>query len=859
MRLKTRIGMFALLNLFFLTAIIGQKDIKLEGTITDAETGETLPFATVVYVGNASVGTTTDFDGFYELSSKWGTDSIEASFVGYEPQRVAIDKSQKSQTINFQLTTNAVTLVAAEVKAERKNYRRRDNPAVTLMKKVIRNKDKNRLEGQAHAEYEKYEKMELAINNITEEYKQKKIFKKFQFLFDYVDTSEVNGKPYLPVYIKETASKVYYQKSPKKEKEYQEGVKVSGLDDYLLTDNLSTLTDYLYQDIDIYNNNILLFGKSFISPLSSAIGNAFYRYYIIDTIQYNGIEVIDLAFLPNNKQDIGFKGNLYITNDSSYAVVKADLGLTKQANINWVNDLQLIQEFTPYEDFWILNKDEIIADFALLSKSRGFFGSRTVQYRNHVFEKPKDVSVYDGATKVVALSGAKKRTEAFWVTARHAPLSFKEQRIYELVDTLQTVPAFKNTLNIISTLTSGYWQFDKVELGPVGSFYSFNDVEGFRLRIGGGTTTKFNPKLQLEGYAAYGFGDNRLKYAGSLLYSFNNNYKENPRHYLRASYQHDTNFAGQDLKFVVEDNFFLSFKRGNTSRLLFVDAFKLDYLKETGKDWEFGLNFKREQQSPLGTISFDRFDPENPGVMIGTAITTTELEGTIRWAPNEKFVQGHSRRVPIYNQYPVFNLKFAQGFNGVLGGDFDYQRLTLDVFKRFYLSPIGITDVLIEGGKVWGNGIPYFNLLIPRGNQTFAYQDAAFNLMNFLEFTNDAYVSWNIQHFFNGFIFNKIPLFKKLKLREVLTFKGVWGSLRDTNNPNLNPELIQFTRDENGQAETFTLDERPYLEGSVGIANIFKVGRVDLVQRFNYLDNPNVPELFGVKGLGIRFQVKFEF
>ena len=282
------------------------------------------------------------------------------------------------------------------------------------------------------------------------------------------------------------------------------------------------------------------------------------------------------------------------------------------------------------------------------------------------------------------------------------------------------------------------------------------------------------------------------------------------------------------------------------------------YLKEIGKDWAFGLNFRRERQAPLGSISFDRFDPENPLNTIRTDIRTTELEGTIRWAPNEQYVQGHSRRVPIYNQYPIFNLRFAQGFK-LLGGDFNYQRLTLDIFKRFHLSPIGMTDVQIEGGKIWGNGLPYFSLLIPRGNQTFAYQDAAFNMMNFLEFTNDAFVSWNMQHYFNGFIFNKIPLLKRLKLREVITFKGVWGSLNDVNNPNLHPELIQFTTDANGQQETFTLDEKPYIEASVGVANIFKVGRIDLVQRLNYLDNPNVPELFGTTGLGIRFMVKFEF
>ncbi len=858
MKFILKIGILFLLNFIFLTIGFAQKDLLIKGQITDAETGETLPFATVVHADNPSIGVTTDFDGFYELNTTTATDSIEASFVGYIPFNVAIDITKATQTIDFKLESNQITLVTAEVTAEKQRYRRKNNPAVELIKNVIRNKDKNRLEGQEYAEYEKYEKMELAINNITEAYKQKKAFRKVQFLFDYVDTSEINGKAYLPIYIKETAAKVYYQKSPQKEKEYQEGVKVSGSDDYLLTDNLSTLTNYLYQDIDIYNNNILLFGKSFISPLSSAIGNAFYRYYIIDTIKYNGIEVIDLAFTPNDKQDIGFAGNLYITTDSTFAVVKADLGLTKQANINWVNDLKLVQEFEKHQDFWLLDKDKITADFALSKNGRGFFGSRTVQYRNHIFNEPKDASIYSGSKEVIALAGATERDEQYWQAARHEPLTAKEAGIYHLVDTLQTVPAFKNALNIVSTLTSGYWKFNKVELGPVGAFYSFNDVEGFRLRLGGGTTVKFNPKIQLEGYVAYGFGDQTWKYAGSVLYSFNKKYRDNPRHYLKASFQHETTFAGQDLKFVSEDNFFLSFKRGNTSRLLLANSLKLNYLKETGKDWAFGVNFKRERQAPLGSINFDRFDPENPANTIRSDIRTTEIEGTIRWAPNEQYVQGRDRRVPIFNQYPVFNLRFAQGLK-VLGGDFNYQRLTLDVFKRFHLSPIGTTDVQIEGGKIWGNGLPYFSLLVPRGNQTFAYQDEAFNLMNFLEFTNDSFVSWNIQHYFNGFIFNKIPLLKRLKLREVITFKGVWGNLRDGNNPNLNPELIQFTRNAEGQQETFALDDGPYAEASVGIANIFKVGRIDLVQRLNYLDNPNVPQLFGTRGLGIRFKVKFEF
>lgn len=840
-------------------ALFGQTQQFIKGRITDATTGEGLPFATVSYVGNESVGTTTDFDGFFELSTNEGTDSIQAAFLGYQAQTVAISKISQNQTINFVLTEEQFTLVTAEVKAKKVRYRRKDNPAVELIKKVMVHKNKNRLEGQDYAEYDQYEKVELGINNVNEDYQKKKIFKKVQFLFDYVDTSEINGAPYLPIYLKETASKVYYQKAPQKEKQYVEGVKTSGSDAFLLTQNISTLTNYLYQDIDVYNNNIWLFGKSFISPLNTNVGNAFYRYYILDTMAYNGIEVINLAFMPNNKQDIGFEGNLYITNDENYALVKANLGLTSKANINWVNNLQLCQEFKPYENFWILSKDEILADFTLMEGADGFSGSRKVQYQHHQFNQPKPATFYSGKTNTITSENAQKRAPDFWETARQEPLTVQEQRIYKMIDTLQTVSAFKNTLNVISTLTSGYWKFDKVELGPVGAFYSFNDVEGFRLRLGGGTTMNFNPKIKLEGYAAYGVKDEELKYAGSILYSFNERYQDNPKHYLKASYQHETSFAGQDLKFVVEDNFFLSFKRGNTARMLMLDAAKLNYRLETRMDWAFGLNFTHQKQAPLGSISFDTFDPENLNPQLRTDITTTELEGVIRWAPNEQYVQGHSRKIPIYNKYPVFNLRYAQGFKDVLGGEFDYQRVSIDVFKRFYFSPIGMTDVFLEAGKIWGDGIPYFSLLIPRGNQTFAYQDAAFNMMNFLEFTNDQFVSWNIQHYFNGFIFNRIPLFRRLKWREVITFKGVWGSLRDANNPNLDPSLIQFTTSPNGGLETFTLSDKPYMEVSAGIANIFKFGRIDLVKRLNYLNQPNVPTMFGTKGLGIRFMVKFEF
>lgn len=840
--------------------LMSQNHLTISGTITDANTGEPLPFATVVFVGNESVGTTSDFDGSYLLESKWGTDSIEVSFVGYELKRVAIQRKQKRQIINFQLKDAGLTLITAEVKAKKQRYRRKNNPAVALMKQVIANKDKNRIQSQDFYEYDKYEKMELSLNNITDEFRQKKQFKNFQFLFNYVDTSQLNGKPYLPMYIRETASNVYYRKNPQREKEFRNGIKVTEFDNWISTDNMALLTDRLYQKIDIYDNNIYMMSQNFVSPLSDFAGNAFYRYYILDTISYNNRAVINLAFMPANKRDIGFKGNLYILNDSTHAVAKAVFSITKEANLNWVNDMQLVQEFEPRDSFWILTKDEIIIDFALSKKSNGLFGKRSVHYDNHVFNRERDKSVYAGTVNVIDADDVYNKGDAFWKAARLEPLSIKEKGIYEMTDSLQQMPAFKRVMNVFSVLITGFWNFDKLKLGPVGAFYSFNEVEGFRLRFGGATTTLFDPRLQLEGYLAYGFRDQKFKYGGAVLYSFNNDFKKYPQHHLQLSYQQETNFVGQKLDFVTEDNFLLSFKRGDVSKMLFLENFKVEYLYETNQDIALTLKFNRQQQTPLGSLRFNYFPPQDAeNILSLNHLKISEFSAKLRWAPNQQFIRGHNSRSPIYNRYPIMTVAYSLGAKGVLGGAYGYHKLEAEIFKRFHYPFLGMTNVVIEGGKVWSKGLPYYLLFIPKANQTFSYKHRSYNLMNYLEFTSDAYLGWNVEHHFNGFFFNKIPLLKKLNLREVISFKGVWGSLSDQNNPNKNRELIQFIQNEAGQTETFTLDRLPYMEASVGILNIFKVARIDVVKRLNYLDAPNVPVMFGSKGLGIRMKVGFSF
>ena len=314
--------LYTFLFCLFALTTIGQDHIKITGTVIDANTKETLPFATVNFVGNESVGTTTDLDGAFILETRWGTDSLMASYVGYQPLVVTIQKGVKKQTINFELESDSEVLNTVEVKAKKKRYRRKNNPAVALIKNVIKNKDKNRMGGQDYFEYDRYEKLEYAMNNFQDDFfEKKKALKKFKFLSEYVDTSTLNGKPFLPFYIRETASKVYYRRNPETKKEYREGVQMTGIEEWVDNQSLSVINDAIYQDVDIFENNIDLLRQSFLSPLNSLSGNLFYRYYIVDTIEYKGMDVIEMAFLPTNSQDVGFKGSLYILNDSTLSLI----------------------------------------------------------------------------------------------------------------------------------------------------------------------------------------------------------------------------------------------------------------------------------------------------------------------------------------------------------------------------------------------------------------------------------------------------------------------------------------------------------------------------------------------------------
>lgn len=843
---KIGLGILLLLSVGFHSALAQSTTVK--GLVTDSKTGAPLPFVNVFLPGTTT-GTATDAAGRYELKFDNPKDSIRFAFLGYKDVNVRIQRGRE-QVRNVSMESTAKNLNEVVVRRKRERYRNKDNPAVELIRLVIDNKSKNRMEHYDYSSYNQYEKLEFALSNLSDKVRNSRLTRKYQFIFDNQDTSKMEGRSLLPIYLEEKLSDIYYRKSPEKKRTIVTADKKVSFENYIDNRGLSAYLNHIYQDVDIYDNNMMLFTNQFLSPIAGT-APTFYKYFISDTITTSANEkLIELEFYPRNKTDLLLQGKLYITLDGNYAVQKADITANKEINLNWVRDFHLYLDFEKTPDGrYFMNKSTLMADFGIFKGSSGIYGERTVSLKNMKINQPMPDEFFSGP-RVVENAETVAKPDSFWVQHRHDTLTTAETKVYSNIDSLQRMKSFRRTMDIITLLLAGYKGFGPVEIGPVNAFYSFNDVEGFRLRLGGRTTPKFNKSIYLEGYGAYGFKDEKWKYYFGGAYAFNKvSIYDWPVKAIRANYQHDTKIPGQELQFVQEDNFLLSFKRGNNDKWLYNDIFNLNFLHEFENHFSYQVGFKHWRQSPAGSLNYYKGLTQTDSVR---KLTTAEFSLELRWAPNEQFYQGKAYRIPIPNKYPVFTLRAIAGVKDVLKSGYNYQNVTLNIYKMVYLSTLGYSEVVAEGGYVFGKA-PYPLLTIHRANQTYAYQLNSYNMMNFMEFVSDHYVSLAIDHNFNGFIFNKIPLLKKLKLREVAAVKMLYGGLRSENDPRKNPESIQFSKYTDGRPFSYTLSEKPYIEGSVGISNIFKIIRVDLVKRFTYLENPLVAEW------GIRTRFKFDF
>ena len=796
--------------------------------------------------------TRTDADGRFTISSTASHNTLQFSYVGYKPEFVTITPAQ-SQEISVKLMPEATNLNEVVVTAgKRPRYRNKENPAVELIRKVIDNKAINRGERYKAIEFEQYERMMFSLSNLSEKFKKKRIFRNYQFLFEEQDSTKIGGKNILPVYMEEKLSQHYLQRDPDKKKTIVLANKQVNFDNALIDNKgLSQYFERMYADIDIYANNISLLSNQFLSPIADA-SPTFYKFFITDTIKTQQPNLVELSFIPRNNTDFLFEGKMYVTLDGTYAVKNAYLTVNKNINLNFVRALEATLNFEKNSDNrYHLGKSNLVVDFGInQNKGGGFTGERTVAYTKYKINTPQPEQIFQGDAVVVAPEAAKKSDE-FWASSRADTLSEANLKVYQNIDTLNNMKSFQKTMDLVTLLFAGYKDFGPFEVGPVNTFYSFNDVEGLRLRLGGRTTTALSKRYYFETYAAYGLRDEKWKYFLSGTYSLNNKSVYTfPQHYVRASFQRDTKIPGQELQFVQENNFLLSFKRGENNVLLYNDFYRLEYMKEYENHFSYNVTLKKWTQRPGGVLAFTNFLDGQPNLIDN--ITTSEVGISLRYAPNEKFYQGKLYRTPIIDKYPVYNLRYAAGLDDVLGGDYSYHNINASIEKRFYLSQLGFSDVIVEGGYIFGK-LPYPLLTIHRANQTYAFQLRSYNLMNFMEFVSDRYASLNIDHNFNGFFFNKVPLLKKLKLREIASFKIIYGGLRDENNPNRDASLLQFPVNSEGVKTTYSLNREPYMEGSLGIGNIFKLFRVDVVKRFSYLDHPVVSEY------GIRAMVKFDF
>ncbi len=811
-----------LICFFLCPCLLMAQMTKIMGNITDAKSGEALPFVNIIIPGT-TIGTLTDFQGNFSLEVKIKADSIRASLVGYQ----TISK----KIVSNQFQTFEIKMLPAELQLSEVTIVYSGNPAEILLKKIIANKKKNSLRSFETYQYEAYTKLELDANNISDRIKDKWFTKPFAFVFSYVDTSTINGKSYLPVFITETTSDVYFRKSPRSKKEIIKATRASGLEDLEFSQFLGNLS----QEVEIYQNFIPLFEKNFVSPIAD-FGIDYYKYYLVDSLFMGKNWAYHVMFKPRHRQSLTFTGNFWVA-DTVFAILKIDMRIADDANINFLNDMVIQQEFQwTGNKFWMMTKDYMVADFNILDQAKktlGFFGHRTSIYQHFSFDQPETKRFFSLPANVVVEPDAKDMKEDYWEKSRPEPLSRSEKGVYAMTDSVKKIPIFNTYVDFFYGLFTGYISWGKLEIGPWYTIYSSNGIEGSRFKLGARTGNTFSRKVQIEGFLAYGLKDQTFKYGGDMIYLFS----KNPRKGFLLSYKYDVEQLGASLHAVNTDNIFSSlFHRGSNDKLTLVREYKIAYEHEWFTGFSNTFSLIHREMFPLGSTAFIIYPHSKDVADSMNQIFTTEARIDLRLSFRERYVSGQFYRITISSPYPIFQLTYSYGIPRIFKSDFEYHRLGLNIKQWFNFATIGWSKYIIETGKIWGT-LPYSLLKIHEGNQTFFFDEYASNLMNYYEFVSDEYATAYFTHHFEGLLFNKIPLLRKLKWRETAHVRGVYGTLSGKNDAfSRFPEKMR------------SFGKKVYWEAGAGIENIFKAFRIDAIWRLSHLNdaqNPHVPK-FGI-------------
>ena len=830
---------------------------QISGRVIDSGTGEPIPSANVYYENQKHVGTTTDRRGRFTLRVSGRSDTLVVSFVGYETVKRAVRAGEK-RTVNVSMKSLDRELSELVVKPKKQKYSRKNNPAVELMRKVIAAKGQNDLKNNDYYRYDKYQRITFGFNNITQEFMDSGFLKKYPLLLKQVEFCPQTQTNILPLTYNETSSEHIYRKLPEAERDFMRGTNSEGLNELFATgDIVNIVLQRFFADVNIYDNSINLLERYFTSPLSESHAIIFYQYYIMDTLDVEGDKCIELSFIPRNPQDFGFSGRLWVLADSSYQVKRCLVNLPVRSSVNFISNLVIEQDFATLPNGQrVLVKDNMIAEMGALKRYHNMLVKRTTAYTGFDFSPIADERFEQRETPREGVPQIKDNT--FWTQYRTDTLTRSEANMSKMVSDMTKKKGFGWILWIVRAFVENYVETSPpgkknyVDFGPVNTVVSSNFIDKVRLRASAQTTANLNPHLFLKGYVAYGVRDRKWKYEGEIEYSFlKKQYspEEFPRNSIAVSTRYDVMAPSDALLPTDKDNVFASFKTQTIDHMSYFRQYSVRYVYEFDNHFGITAQLRHITQTPTGSLFYRNLD----GLMV-PKLTQSEATLSLRYAPGEQVVVTKQRRHPVNHNYPIFTLMHTAGFKGVLGGDYASNYTELSLTKRFWLNSWGRIDVYARAGAQW-NKVPFPLLITPEANNSYVIQRNMFNLINNMEFMNDRFVSVALQWDLSGKLFNRIPLLKRLKWREVIGFKTLYGTLTDKNNPYKQTgggELFGFPS-RNGMPTSFVMGDAPYMELNVGIHNIFKFLRVDYVRRLNYLDLPNV------KKNGVRFVLQFDF
>lgn len=834
--------------------------LTITGVVVEESTGDTIPFPSVQYK-KEKIATSGNAYGRFSIKRLNG-EKLTFSAVGYQELTILIGPNTPSE-MKITLKTDTKQLKGVTVKTKRSKYSRKNNPAVELMKRVIAAKKRTDLANHDYYQFNKYQKITFAINDIKPTELENEKLKKKKWLINQIETCPYNNKLILPLSVDETVTRNIYRKDPKTEKSIIMGQSSSGVNDLIETgDILNNVLKDVFTDVDLYDDQIRLLQYPFTSPIGKdAI--SFYRFYIVDTVYVDRDKCFHLQFLPNNQQDFGFRGEIWILADSTLHVKRCNLTLPKKSDVNFVDNLQIIQEYTRLpEGDWALTTDDMFVEMSIAKFLTKAIVIRTTRMSDYAFDELPD-KLFKGKTKVLHESNAMMRDEAFWDKYRSVELTKSESSMDAFINNLSQQKAFKYIIfgvrafieNFVETGSQNHPS--KVDIGPINTMISSNFIDGVRTRISAQTTANLNPHWFLSGYYARGWDSRKNYYKGELTYSFNKKEylpREFPKRTLTFTSTYDVCSPSDKFMHTDKDNVFTALKWTKVEKMMFYNRQQLSFERE--EEWGFRttISLKTEENEACGDLFFKPLSMVGmEDAIIGQGkFRTTEARIELRYAPGETFINTKQRRLPVNLDAPVFTLSHTTGIKGFLGGDYDYNFTEASIYKRLWLNSWGKIDILAKGGIQW-NKVPFPLLIMPAANLSYIISDETFNLINNMEFLNDRYASLDISWDLNGKIFNRIPLLKKLKWREWLGIKCLWGTLTDKNNPTLAANAGDGMLMEFPEGSYIMDSKRPYIELIAGIHNIFKIIHIQYVHRLNYNHLPTATKN------GVRLMMRLTF